>query len=70
MLLVCTMLFCHLFLQMLFVSMLCLGLLTHSLFNSAPKSCELDPIASKLVIECLDSILSSHTDLFTSSLAS
>ena len=26
--------FCHLFLQMLFVFMLCLGLLTHSLFIS------------------------------------
>ena len=37
---------------------------------SAPKSCELDPIASKLLIECLDSILYSLTDLFNSSLAS
>ena len=27
---------------------------------SAPKSCELDPIPSKLLIECLDSILPSH----------
>ena len=35
---------------------------------SAPKSCE--PIPSKLLIECLDSILSSLTDLFNSSLAS
>ena len=32
----------------------------------APKSCELDPIPSKLLIECLDCIL---TDLFNSSLA-
>ena len=38
--------------------------------NSAPKSCELDPIPSKLLIECLDSILPSLTDLFISSLAS
>ena len=37
---------------------------------SAPKSCELDPILSKLLIECLDSILSSLTVLFNSSLAS
>ena len=36
---------------------------------SAPKSCELDPIPSKLLIECLDSILPSLTDLFNSSLA-
>ena len=39
-------------------------------FNSAPKSCELDPIPSKLLIECLDSIIPSLTDLFNSSLAS
>ena len=37
---------------------------------SAPKSCELDPINFKLFIECLDSILPSLTDLFSSSLAS
>ena len=37
---------------------------------SVPKSCELDPIPSKLLIECLDSILPSLTDLFNSSLAS
>ena len=37
---------------------------------SAPKSCELDPIPSKLLIECLDSILPSLTDLLNSSLAS
>ena len=36
----------------------------------APKSCELEPIPSKLLIECLDSILPSLTDLFNSSLAS
>ena len=33
---------------------------------SAPKSCELDPIPSKLLIECLDSILPSFTDLCNS----
>ena len=36
---------------------------------SATKSCELDPIPSKLLIECLDYILPSLTDLFNSSLA-
>ena len=40
------------------------------ILNSAPKSCELDPIPSKLLIECLDSILPYLTDLFNSSLAS
>ena len=40
------------------------------ILNSPPKSCELDPIPSKLLIECLDSILPSLTDLFSSSLAS
>ena len=40
------------------------------ILNSAPKSCELDLIPSKLLIECLDSILPSLTDLFNSSLAS
>ena len=40
------------------------------ILSSAPKSCELDPISSKLLIECLDSILPSLTDLFNSSLAS
>ena len=35
---------------------------------SAPKSCELDPIPSKLLIEYLDSTLPSLTDLFNSSL--
>ena len=40
------------------------------ILNSAPKSCELDPIPSKLLIECLDSIHPSLTDLFNSSLAS
>ena len=39
-------------------------------FDSAPKSCELDPIPSKLLIECIDYILTSLTDLFNSSLAS
>ena len=37
---------------------------------SAPKSCELDPIPSKLLLECLDSIIPSLADLFNSSLAS
>ena len=37
---------------------------------SAPKSCELDPIPSKLLKECLDYILPSLTDLFNFSLAS
>ena len=41
-----------------------------SILNSAPKSCELDPIPFILLIECLDSILPSPTDLFNSSLAS
>ena len=40
------------------------------ILNSAPKSCELDPIPTKLLIECLDSILPSLTDLYSSSLAS
>ena len=40
------------------------------ILNSAPKSCELDPIPSKLLIECLDCNLPSLTDLFNSSLAS
>ena len=39
------------------------------IINSACKSCELDPIPSKLLIECLDSIIPSLTDLFNSSLA-
>ena len=41
-----------------------------SIIISAPKSCELDPIPSKLFIECLDSIIPSLTDLFNYSLAS
>ena len=40
------------------------------ILTSAPKSCELDPIPSKLLTECLDSSLPSLTDLFNSSLAS
>ena len=40
------------------------------ILNSAPKSCELDPIPSKLLIECLDYILPSLTDKFNYSLAS
>ena len=38
--------------------------------NTAPKSCDLDLIPSKLLIECLDSICPSLTDLFDYSLAS
>ena len=37
---------------------------------SAPKSYDLEPIPSKLLIECLDYILPSPTDLLNSSLAS
>ena len=40
------------------------------MLNSAPKSCEIDPIPCKLLIECQDSILPSLTDLINSSLAS
>ena len=40
------------------------------ILSSTPMSRELDPIPSKLLIECLDSILPSLTDLFNSSLAS
>ena len=39
------------------------------ILNSAPKSSELDPIPSKLLIECCDSILPSLTNVFSSSLA-
>ena len=40
------------------------------ILNSTPKSRDLDAIPSKLLIECLDSILPSLTDLFNPSLAS
>ena len=40
------------------------------ILNSASKSCELEPIPFKLLIECPDSILPSLTDQFNSSLAS
>ena len=40
------------------------------ILNSAPMSCELDPIPFKLLIEFLDSILPSLIDLFNSSHAS
>ena len=40
------------------------------ILSSAPKSCELDPIPSKLLVECLDSILPSLSYLFNSSHAS
>ena len=39
------------------------------ILNSTPMSSDLDPIPSKLLIECLDSILPSLSDLFNSSLA-
>ena len=41
-----------------------------SILNSAPQSCELDPVPSKLLIECLDFILPSLTDLLNSTLTS
>ena len=40
------------------------------ILNSAHKSCELDPIPSKLLVECLNSIIPSLTDLLSFSLAS
>ena len=40
------------------------------ILHSAPKSCVLDPVPYKLLIECLDSILPSLTGLFISSIAS
>ena len=40
------------------------------ILDSAPKSCELDPIPSILLMECLYYILPSLIDLFNSSLAS
>ena len=40
------------------------------ILNSAPVSCDLDPIPSKLLIECQDSIIPSLIHLFNSSLAS
>ena len=40
------------------------------ILSSAPKSCELDPIPSNILIECPDYIMPSPTDLFNSSLAS
>ena len=43
---------------------------TECILISAPMSCELDPIPFKLIIEYLDWILNSLTDLFSSSLAS
>ena len=39
------------------------------IYNSAPKSRDLEPIHSELLLENLDSILPSLTDLFRSSLA-
>ena len=41
-----------------------------SILNYAPKSFDLDPIPSKFLIECLDSILPSLTDPFNYSHAS
>ena len=40
------------------------------ILNSAPMSCEPDPIPSKLLVECLDSILPSLTYAFNSSSSS
>ena len=40
------------------------------ILNSAPMLCKLDPIPSKLLIECLDCILPSLADQFNSPLAS
>ena len=40
------------------------------ILNSAPMSCDHDPIPSKLLMECLVNILPSLIDLFNSSLAS
>ena len=40
------------------------------ILSSASKSCQLDPILSKLLIQCLDCIIPSLTDNFDSSLAS
>ena len=40
------------------------------ILSTAPKSCKLDPLPSKLLIECLDSILPSLIDQLISSLAS
>ena len=40
------------------------------ILNCASMSCELDLIPSKLLVECIDSILPSFTDLFNYSLAS
>ena len=40
------------------------------ILQSAPKTCDLDPIPTPLFIECLDSLLPSLTALFNSSLSS
>ena len=40
------------------------------ILQSAPKTCDLDPIPTPLLIECLDSLLPSLTALFNSSLSS
>ena len=40
------------------------------ILTSAPKSCELDPIPSKLLAQCIDSILPSLTGLLNSSVVS
>ena len=42
----------------------------HNQQSLFPTSCYFDPIPSKFLIECLDSILHSFTDLFNSSRAS
>ena len=40
------------------------------ILSFAPNSCDLDPIPSRLLVECIDSIFHSLTDLFNTSLAS
>ena len=40
------------------------------ILHYAPKSCDIDPNPSKLLIQCLDYILPSLTDLFNSPIAS
>ena len=45
-------------------------ILNECILSYVPKSCDLDPIHSKPLIECLYSIFTSLTDLFNSFLAS
>ena len=57
----------QLFLQLKKVSQLTVK---ECILTFSPKSCDLDPIPSKLLIECLDSVLPSLNHLFNSSLKS